>query len=88
MYNNLKYKVQEILDKMPAIERDLAMSAIPESIGITRQTFFKIRTCRKDDNYSPNGDTLIAISEYFGISANDLMYYRTRSIALPQTVEI
>jgi hypothetical protein len=69
----LKFRLQEKLDSLSYADRKVALEAIPSILGITRQTFFRWRTARKNGGIDIPVSKLIVISRILNCSIEELI---------------
>ena len=64
-WKRMKNNIKELRKKRELRQEDLA-----EKLGVTRQTIIAI----ENDKYDPTLDLAMKISEFFGISVNDIFH--------------
>lgn len=79
-----KYRVKELLNNLPASDRDIAMKQLPEYLGVSRQTFSKILNVSVDDDYEPAAGTLIKLASFLNCTTEDLLENKPQSITIDQ----
>ena len=79
-----KYRVKELLNNLPATDRDIAMKQLPEYLGVSRQTFSKILNVSVDDDYEPASGTLIKLASFLNCNVEDLLENKPDSITIDQ----
>jgi len=79
-----KYRVKELLNNLPATDRDIAMKQLPEYLGISRQTFSKILNVSVDDDYEPAAGTLIKLANFLNCTTEELLENKPDTITIDQ----
>jgi len=79
-----KYRAKELINNLPAIDRDVAMQKLPEYLGVTRQTFSKILNAKAQDSYEPAAGTLIKLASFLNCPVEELLQNRPDSITIDQ----
>lgn len=79
-----KYRVKELLNNLPASDRDIAMKLLPEYLGVSRQTFSKILNVSVDEDYEPAAGTLIKLASFLNCTTEDLLEHKPDSITIDQ----
>ena len=79
-----KYKVKELLNELPAIDRDIAMRKLPSYLEITRQTFSKILNVKVGDTYEPAAGTLIKLASFLNCTTEYLLAEAPEPITIEQ----
>jgi len=79
-----KYRVKELLNNLPAADRDVAMKQLPEYLNVTRQTFSKILNTNAYDPYEPAAGTLIKLASFFNCTTEDLLTNKPETITIDQ----
>ncbi|HAQ19549.1 MAG TPA: hypothetical protein DCR40_10010 [Prolixibacteraceae bacterium] len=79
-----KYRVKELINSLPATDRDVAMKQLPEYLGVSRQTFSKILNVSVDDDYEPASGTLIKLASFLNCSTEELLENKPDSITIDQ----
>ena len=68
-----KYRVKELLNQLPATDRNIAMRNLPSYLNISRQTFSKILNVKLDDPYEPAAGKLIKLALFFNCTTEYLL---------------
>lgn len=79
-----KYRVKEMLNNLPAADRDTAMKQLPEYLEVSRQTFSKILNVSVDDDYEPAAGTLIKLALFLNCTTEDLLTQKPDAITIDQ----
>jgi transcriptional regulator with XRE-family HTH domain len=79
-----KYRVKELLNNLPATDRNVAMKQLPDYLGISRQTFSKILNVSVDDDYEPAAGTLIKLANFLNCTVEVLLTTKPDSITIDQ----
>lgn len=85
MYSKVsKYRVKEMLNDLPATDRNTAMKQLPGYLKVTRQTFSKILNVRIDEEYEPAAGTLIKLALFLNCTTEDLLTQKPNAITIDQ----
>ena len=86
MYSKVstKYRIKELLNSLPASDRDIAMKQLPEYLGVSRQTFSKILNVKANDPYEPAAGTLIKLAVFLNCSTEELLENKPAPITIDQ----
>jgi len=85
MYSKVsKYRVKEMLNDLPAVDRNTAMKQLPGYLKVTRQTFSKILNVRIDEEYEPAAGTLIKLALFLNCTTEDLLTQKPNAITIDQ----
>lgn len=86
MYSNSskKYRIKELLNNLPASDRDMAMKQLPVYLEISRTTFSKTLNVKVDDAYEPTSSTLIKLASFFNCTTEDLLTQKPNAITIDQ----
>lgn len=85
MYSKVsKYRVKEMLNDLPAVDRDTAMKQLPGYLNVTRQTFSKILNVSVDEEYEPAAGTLIKLALFLNCTTEDLLTQKPDAITIDQ----
>ena len=79
-----KYRAKELINSLPATDRDIAMKQLPEYLGVSRQTFSKILNVSVNDTYEPASGTLIKLASFLNCTTEELLENRPCSITIDQ----
>jgi transcriptional regulator with XRE-family HTH domain len=79
-----KYRAKELLNKLPASDRDIAMKQLPKYLGVSRNTFSKILNVNTNDSYEPAAGTLIKLASFLNITTEELLEVKPQSITIDQ----
>ena len=79
-----KYRVKELINGLPATDRDIAMKQLPEYLGVSRQTFSKILNVSANDPYEPASGTLIKLASFLNCTTEELLENKPDSITIDQ----
>lgn len=85
MYSKVsKYRVKEMLNDLPAVDRNTAMKQLPGYLNVTRQTFSKILNVSVDEEYEPAAGTLIKLALFLNCTTEDLLTQKPDAITIDQ----
>lgn len=84
MYSKVstKYRVKELLNSLPASDRDVAMKQLPEYLCVSRQTFSKILNVKANEAYEPAAGTLIKLALFLNCSTEELLNNKPEPITI------
>jgi hypothetical protein len=72
-YQDLKFLIEEKLDSLPYSQRKEALQILPAMLDISRLTFYKYRTIRRDENQDIPSTKLATLAGYFNCKVEDLI---------------
>lgn len=78
--NERKYRVNELLERMPFNEVALAKKFLINQLKITEKTFSRYQTVTEDDPYEMPARHLVQLASFFGVEPVSL--YKTEVPAL------
>src|SRR5690554_97156 len=79
-----KYRILELLDKLPYRDHKMAMSRIPIAIGVSKTTFSDWRYIKEDSSRMIPAEKLYLIATFFGVEVKDMFNTPPTSIDYDQ----
>lgn len=67
-----KYRIQELLNAMPGYGYKKALKELPQLLSLSESSFNRLRYMDIDDSASAKGDQLRVLSDYFGVTMDEL----------------
>ena len=77
----LKFTINDKLNQLPYIDRELAVRALPRALGITKTTFYRWRMAKTDQRQDILGEKLIMLASFFKCSIIELFTVPPQSLS-------
>jgi hypothetical protein len=74
-YDNKKYRINEMLDKLPGPEYRLAIKILPDELGVSIATFGNYRAIKLGEKQDVPHEVIAKLEQFFGVGPGELRNY-------------
>ena len=77
-----KYKIHQLLIKLPKEDYDKCMKSLPDKLGVTQRTFYRWKSLKIEDPSEIPADKLFQLAQFFGVKMEDMFNFEPPKIEL------